>query len=131
MPLILKVTYTLRHIKTLPALLDGVSCRDTKQSGSAPEAMLLMQCSLSVPQNEYNLHLPQRYFQARHLQNLASLASLSLTVLEVLLHSVNQLILRKAIHWQEKEDEKFNSLPELQKDLKPHPIVLHYIIFFI
>lgn len=39
MTLIIKVTFTLRHIKTMPALRDGVSCRDSEQSGSAPEAM--------------------------------------------------------------------------------------------
>lgn len=39
MALILKVTFTFRHIKTVPALRDGVSCRDTEESGSVPEAM--------------------------------------------------------------------------------------------
>lgn len=41
--------------------------------------------SLSLSQNENTLHLTQRYFQAGQLQNLASSAVLSLTVLEVLL----------------------------------------------
>lgn len=46
--------------------------------------------SLSLLPNEYTLHLTQTYFQADQLQNLASSAVLSLSVLEVLLQSVNK-----------------------------------------
>lgn len=83
----------------MPALHDGVSCRDSEQSGSAPEAVYSCSVlSLSLPQNEYTLHLTHKCFQAGQLHNLASSAVLSHTLLEVLLHTVNKLILKKAIH---------------------------------
>lgn len=49
MALILKVTFTLRHINTVPALHDGVSCRDPEQSAPAPEAMFYVVFTLSPP----------------------------------------------------------------------------------